>query len=100
MISKDEVMHIAKLSRLAITEEETERYQKQLSAILDYVGQLSAVNIEGIPPVSQITGREHVVRLDEVHASDGETRDALLHAMPRRSGDYLETLGVFDTENK
>lgn len=100
MISREEVLHIAKLSRLAITEEETERYQKQLSAILDYVGQLSAVNIDGIPPVSQITGREHVTRLDEVHSVDGETRDALLQAAPRMSGDYLETLGVFDTENK
>lgn len=100
MISKDEVMHIAKLSRLAITEVEAEKYQKQLSAILDYVGQLSAVNIDGIPPVSQITGREHVTREDVVHPSDTETRDALLHAMPRKNGDYLETLGVFDTENK
>ncbi len=100
MISREEVLHIAKLSRLAITEEEVERYQKQLSAILDYVGQLSAVNIEGVPPVSQITGREHVTRLDEVRVTDRETREELLGAMPRRDGDYLETLGVFDSEHK
>ena len=100
MISKEEVYHIAKLSRLAITEAEAEKYQKQLSAILDYVGQLSAVNIEGVEPVSQITGREHVVRTDEVRQNFATTREELLDAAPRRSGDFVETLGVFDTESK
>lgn len=96
MISKDEVMHIAKLSRLAITEVEAEKYQKQLSAILEYVGQLQSVNIDGVEPVSQITGREHVTRADEVHPSDAATRQALLDAAPRKTGDLVETLGVFE----
>lgn len=95
MISREEVLHIAKLSRLAITEEEAVRYQKQLSAILDYVGQLTEVNIEGVQPVAQITGREHVTRQDVVRSSE-TSRETLLDAAPRRDGEYVATMGVFE----
>jgi aspartyl-tRNA(Asn)/glutamyl-tRNA(Gln) amidotransferase subunit C len=65
MISKDEVKHIAELARIKLTESQIEKYQKELSGILDFVGKLSEVKTENIQPIKQITGLESVFRKDE-----------------------------------
>ncbi len=49
-----EVEHIADLARLRLTEDEKARYRQQLSAILDYVAQLQALDTSGIPPTSSV----------------------------------------------
>ncbi len=65
MISKDEVKHIAELARIKLTESQIEKYQKELSGILDFVGKLLEVKTENIQPIRQITGLESVFRKDE-----------------------------------
>lgn len=66
MLTKDEVKHIAKLARLNLTEDEIEKYAKQLSGILDYFEVLKEVDTEKVKPIAQITGLENVKRVDEV----------------------------------
>jgi aspartyl-tRNA(Asn)/glutamyl-tRNA(Gln) amidotransferase subunit C len=51
-ISKDQVLHVARLARLALSDEEVERFQKQLSAILEAVGKVSELDLEGVEPTS------------------------------------------------
>jgi len=51
-ITRDEVLHVAKLARLALTDEEVERFRGQLSAILEAVGKVSELDLEGVPPTS------------------------------------------------
>jgi aspartyl-tRNA(Asn)/glutamyl-tRNA(Gln) amidotransferase subunit C len=51
-ITRDEVLHVAKLARLALTEDEVERFREQLSAILEAVGKVSELDLEGVPPTS------------------------------------------------
>ena len=51
-ITRDEVLHVAKLARLALSEEEVERFRGQLSAILEAVGKVSELDLEGVPPTS------------------------------------------------
>ena len=65
MISKEEVKKIAQLARIEIGEDQVEKYQTELSAILDFVGQLSKVDTSGVDPIRQITGLESVFRKDE-----------------------------------
>ena len=65
MISKEEVKKIAELARIQLDETHVEKYQTELSAILDFVGQLSKVKTEGIEPIRQITGLESIFRKDE-----------------------------------
>ncbi len=65
MISKDEVQHIAKLARVHLSAKEVEKFQHELSAILDFVGQLSEVDTSGVEPTRQTTGLESVLRKDE-----------------------------------
>jgi aspartyl-tRNA(Asn)/glutamyl-tRNA(Gln) amidotransferase subunit C len=49
-ISRDEVAHLARLARLALTDDELESYAGQLDAILDHVSQIQAVDVAGVVP--------------------------------------------------
>jgi aspartyl-tRNA(Asn)/glutamyl-tRNA(Gln) amidotransferase subunit C len=63
-ISRDQVLHVAKLARLALTEDELERLEGQLGAILDAVGKVSELDLDGVPPTS------HPLDLVNVFAGD------------------------------
>lgn len=70
MLTKEEVIKIAKLSRIALTEAEVEKFQKDLSRVLDYVEELKQVNVEGLEEVTQVTGLVNVQREDKVEISE------------------------------
>ena len=63
-LSKDTVKHIAMLSRLELKEEEVEKFQTQLSEILDFVEKLNELDTEGIDPKFQIIPPQNVLRED------------------------------------
>jgi aspartyl-tRNA(Asn)/glutamyl-tRNA(Gln) amidotransferase subunit C len=63
-LSKEEVKHIAMLSRLELKEEEVEKFQTQLSKILDFVEKLNELDTEGIDPKFQIIPPQNVLRED------------------------------------
>ncbi|MDP3800017.1 MAG: Asp-tRNA(Asn)/Glu-tRNA(Gln) amidotransferase subunit GatC, partial [bacterium] len=65
MISKEEVKKIAQLARIEISEDQVEKYQAELSAILDFVGELSKANTKGVEPIRQITGLESIFKKHE-----------------------------------
>ena len=76
-ISRDDVLKLASLSSLQLTEEEVEALQTDLAAILKYVEQLDDLDTEGVVPAYQVTGLENILREDEVK-TDGITRESLL----------------------
>jgi aspartyl-tRNA(Asn)/glutamyl-tRNA(Gln) amidotransferase subunit C len=51
-ISKDEVLHVASLARLELSDDEVERFTEQLGAILDAVGKVSELDLSGVEPLS------------------------------------------------
>lgn len=67
-LTKQQVQHVATLARIGLTPAEVEKFQTQLSGILDYVEQLNEVNTDGVEPTAQVTGLTNVTREDEVHA--------------------------------
>jgi aspartyl-tRNA(Asn)/glutamyl-tRNA(Gln) amidotransferase subunit C len=69
-ISRQEVLHVADLARLALTEEEIERLGEQLGAILEAVGKVSELDLSGVEPTS------HPLELTNVWAAD-EPRPSL-----------------------
>ena len=79
-ISKDEVLHVARLARLALTDEEVERLGAQLSAILEAVGKVSELDLEGVEPTSHVVTLENVLRPDEPRPS--WPREAVLEQAP------------------
>lgn len=65
MITKDEVKKITELARIEVSEDQIEKYQAELSAILDFVGKLSEVKTAKAEPIRQIMGLESIFRKDE-----------------------------------
>lgn len=68
-LSKDEVEHVAKLARLAVSEEEKEAFSRQLSEILTYVGKLNELDTSKVEPTSHVLDLSNVFRDDAVRES-------------------------------
>ena len=68
-ISKEEVKHIAMLSRLELDEKEIAVYQDQLSRILEYVEKLNEIDTSNVEPVSHVIELNNVMRQDIVKPS-------------------------------
>jgi aspartyl-tRNA(Asn)/glutamyl-tRNA(Gln) amidotransferase subunit C len=65
-LSLEQVRHVAGLARLALTPEEEQRYQSQLSAILEAMDQLKSLNTDQVTPTSHATFGQGVLREDVV----------------------------------
>ena len=68
-LSEDKVRHVAKLAKLELGVNEIEKFQKQLSEILDYIAILNEVETGKVEPTSQVTGLENVFREDKMEKS-------------------------------
>jgi len=84
-ISRDEVLHVARLARLALTDEEIERLGAQLNAILEAVGKVAELDLEGVEPTA------HPLELVNVWADDEPrpslpVEEALANAPDREGG--------------
>lgn len=77
MITKEQVLRIAKLSKFELNELEIEMYQGQLSSILTFVEQLAEVDTENVEPTYQVTGLQTVLRDDEVKEAQAPFVDLL-----------------------
>ncbi|TAH33966.1 Asp-tRNA(Asn)/Glu-tRNA(Gln) amidotransferase subunit GatC [Candidatus Saccharibacteria bacterium] len=65
-LTRDDVLKLARLARISLSDAEVEEFSGELSAILQYVEQLSSVDVEGLKPTNQVTGLTNVMRKDEV----------------------------------
>jgi aspartyl-tRNA(Asn)/glutamyl-tRNA(Gln) amidotransferase subunit C len=68
-LTRQEVQKIAHLARLALTEEQINEYQVQLSAVLDYAEMLNELDLSDVEPTAHAVSRENVMRADEVMPS-------------------------------
>lgn len=93
MISKEEVQHIAKLSRLGLTEEEIEKFQKELSSILDYFEKLKEVDVSSVAPASHAFLVQNVTRKDE--AEPKVSGEKLIGLAPDKKEGFLKVKSVF-----
>ncbi|OGL35064.1 hypothetical protein A3F65_01845 [Candidatus Saccharibacteria bacterium RIFCSPHIGHO2_12_FULL_47_16b] len=64
-LTRDQVLKLAHLSRLKLSEEEIERFREELAEILDYVKQLENADTKGLEPTYQVTGLKNVTRADK-----------------------------------
>lgn len=93
-----DVNYVAALARLDLTAEETARYGRQLDAVLDYVGQLTDLDVSGIEPTAHAAPRFNVMRDDVPRAS--LDRQAVIANAPEQADDqYIKVQAVIaDTE--
>jgi aspartyl-tRNA(Asn)/glutamyl-tRNA(Gln) amidotransferase subunit C len=80
VIDRDQVLHVARLARLKLTDEEIERMAGELSGILEHVDRISELDLEGVEPTSHVIALENVLRPDEPRPS--WSRDEVLEPAP------------------
>lgn len=65
MIERDQVLHVARLARLRLSDEELERMAGELSGILEHVDRIASLDLEGVSGTSHVVALENVMRRDE-----------------------------------
>jgi aspartyl-tRNA(Asn)/glutamyl-tRNA(Gln) amidotransferase subunit C len=93
-INREEVLHIARLARVALTEAEIIRMSEQLSNLLEHFEVLQQVDTEGIPPTAQSVELRSVMR-DDVIAPSLSPEDVLANA-PRLENDCFKVKPVLE----
>jgi aspartyl-tRNA(Asn)/glutamyl-tRNA(Gln) amidotransferase subunit C len=86
-VDADTVRRVARLARIAVAEDEVEHLRGELNAILAFVEQLAAVDVEGIEPMTSVTPMAMRMRKDEV--SDGGIADAVMANAPAREDHFF-----------
>jgi aspartyl-tRNA(Asn)/glutamyl-tRNA(Gln) amidotransferase subunit C len=93
-LSREEVLHIARLARVALTEDEITRLSEQLSNLLENFEILQKVDTADVPPTAQSVDLQSVMREDDV-APSLPSEDILANA-PRREGDCFRVRAVLE----
>jgi aspartyl-tRNA(Asn)/glutamyl-tRNA(Gln) amidotransferase subunit C len=69
VIDRDEVLHVARLARLALSEDELEPMARELSVVLDHIAKISELDLAGVAPTSHVVELTGALRSDEPCAS-------------------------------
>ncbi len=93
-LSREQVLHIAELARLRLTDEETDLFVEQLSAILDYAQQLNDLDTDAIPPTAQVLSLRNVMREDEPQPC--LTPEQALANAPARQDNYFQVRAILE----
>jgi len=100
MISKKDVQYIARLARIELTEAERAKFEKELSAILEFVAKLGEVDTSAVESLSGGTELTNVLREDVPPADSGkrmaDSPERLVGASPRKRDGYVEVPAVFE----
>jgi len=83
VIDREQVLHVARLARLQLSEEEIERMTNELSGILEHVDRITALDLDDVEPTSHVVALENVLRADEPEPS--LSRDVALANAPDAS---------------
>ena len=86
-ITREQVLHVARLAHLDLTDEEVERFREQLSAILDAVSKVSELDLADVPPTSHPLDLVNVWRVDEPRPS--LPPDQVFANAPLREDDFF-----------
>jgi len=93
-LTRAEVLHVAKLARVGLTEADVAKFQDQLSQILDHFDVLSRLDTEGVPPTTHTLPLENVMAADEPRPS--LPQDAVLANAPLAQEGHLRVRAVLE----
>ena len=93
-LKRDDILKLARLSRLKLSDDEVEEFRGEISEILGYVQMLDKVDTAGLKPTYQVTGLTNVSR-DDVVIDYGVSQDDLLNNVPARDKNYIKVKRMF-----
>src|SRR5205823_13757365 len=85
VIDREQVLHVARLARLRLSEEEVERMSGELSSILDHIEKIGELDLDEVEPTSHVVQVENVLRADEPRPS--WPRERMLDESPDATGE-------------
>jgi len=88
-LTREDVLKLARLARLALTDDEVESFRKDLSEVLQYVAQLDKVDVTGLEPTTQVTGLKNVLRKDTI-VDYGISPQDLLRLVPQTQDAHIK----------
>ena len=88
MIDREQVLHVARLARLRLSDDEVERMSGELSGILGHIEKIGELDLEGVPPTSHVVDVTNALREDEPRPS--WPRESMLAAAPAVRDDGFE----------
>jgi len=88
-LTREDVVKLASLARISLSDDEVTEFANELSAILQYVEQLSNVDVSGLQPTNQVTGLTNVMRTDDVKDYGYQPLD-LLKNVPKTQDNMLK----------
>ncbi len=94
-LSRDDVLKLAQLARLHLTDEEVEQFAAEISAILGYVEQLQSVDLKDTEPTYQVTGLTNVMRPD-AEIDYGVSAEELLKNVPAIHNGHIKVKRMLD----
>jgi aspartyl-tRNA(Asn)/glutamyl-tRNA(Gln) amidotransferase subunit C len=86
-VDKDTVRRVARLARIAVSDEEAEKLRADLNTILGFVEQLNEVDVAGVEPMTAVVAMKMKMRADVV--TDGEMPAAVLANAPADAGEFF-----------
>ena len=93
-LSREEVIHIATLARVGVSEKDIENFREQLSNILENFQALQQVDTSNVPPTAQAIALQNVIREDEVVES--MSQDDVLANAPHREDNFFKIKAVLE----
>ncbi len=94
-LMRDDVLKLARLARLHLSDAEIEQFTKEISDILRYIEQLQSVDLSNYPPTYQVSGLTNVMRPDEVH-DYGPTSEKLLENAPATENGHIKVKRILE----
>lgn len=88
MIDREQVLHVARLARLRLTDEEVERMSGELSGVLEHVDRITRLDLDGVEPTAHVVELTNVLRDDRQRPS--LDREAALANAPERLSDSFK----------
>jgi aspartyl-tRNA(Asn)/glutamyl-tRNA(Gln) amidotransferase subunit C len=95
-ITRDDILHVAMLARLELTEDELELFTPQLAAVIDHAADVEALELDDVPPTSHPYPLRNVFRVDEVRPS--VDRDEVLAQAPAVEDNQFKVPAILGDE--
>lgn len=87
-LTRDDILKLARLSRLKLDDDEIKQFEREISAILGYVEQIQNADVAGVSPTFQVTGLESVMRPDTVRDYGPSPEKLMANAPAKEAGQF------------
>jgi aspartyl-tRNA(Asn)/glutamyl-tRNA(Gln) amidotransferase subunit C len=95
-ITQKDVEHVAKLARLALTDEEKERYTAQLESILKYIDTLNKLDTSNVQPTTHVLPMSNVWREDQAEPNRLGSQEEILRNAPEAEGPFFKVKKIIE----